>query len=447
LTRESQNLLLTALIAQRQIEFVTSKNDRISRRSLDLKILWDDIVGIARPSVLIYSNKRLVYWANILTDGEDFDSIDSIDDLKKIKEAFENWSRDWEEAQVIERFKQLPNEILNTNIWRLSTRAEKSFGTTAGIIKEIVNENLSVEDGLQRIADVFTDSEEEFFHRTRDLVVLEDFIKGAQKRTEIESYLAVCEITQDEEIEYFREKLMEIIEQSYFDPRDDLIRETQSLWENFQTQFTDYFADKHDSVMKSHPLKEEFDEIIRSDEWWEFENLARLPVFPQIHFKKVQEICRRIRELDCAFEVKKMLKTHPFCVCSFSLAKTEELKKMPEKLKENLEQTRTSYRKILKLLRQFLIPLTEQFWTNNQDEEFGKAANHLIEMLNDEDEIPLLTTEEIIILQKILEEIPESSLLEVRLPGDLEYSKHSDLRQHINSWIDELPGKSVLLKA
>ena len=45
LVREAQHLILTALVAQRQIEFITTKGDRISRRSLDLKIIWDDIEG------------------------------------------------------------------------------------------------------------------------------------------------------------------------------------------------------------------------------------------------------------------------------------------------------------------------------------------------------------------------------------------------------------------
>ena len=49
--REAQHLVLTALVANRQIEFVTTKGDRINRRSLDLKIIWDDIEGIAEDLV------------------------------------------------------------------------------------------------------------------------------------------------------------------------------------------------------------------------------------------------------------------------------------------------------------------------------------------------------------------------------------------------------------
>jgi hypothetical protein len=61
--REAQHLILTALVAQRKIEFVTSKGDRINRRSLDLKIIWDDIEGVAKPVGTVYSAARLTDWA------------------------------------------------------------------------------------------------------------------------------------------------------------------------------------------------------------------------------------------------------------------------------------------------------------------------------------------------------------------------------------------------
>ncbi|MBV9242892.1 MAG: hypothetical protein JO314_12885 [Acidobacteria bacterium] len=49
LTREAQHLVLAALVAQRQFDFVTASGNRINHRSLDLQIIWDDIQGIASP--------------------------------------------------------------------------------------------------------------------------------------------------------------------------------------------------------------------------------------------------------------------------------------------------------------------------------------------------------------------------------------------------------------
>ena len=71
-------------------------------------------------------------------------------------------------------------------------------------------------------------------------------------------------------------------------------------------------------------------------------------------------MCRRFRQLDCKFEVREMLKTHPFCACSFNLSQIEEWERLPHQLSLKIEGA--SYRtQGLMMLRQTLIPMLEQF--------------------------------------------------------------------------------------
>jgi Family of unknown function (DUF6079) len=403
LVREAQHLILTALVAQRQIEFVTSKGDRINRRSLDLKIIWDDIEGIARPASVFYGNARLTEWAQILTGADNLRSIDTPEDCKEVVKALEVWLNDWQSAQILDRFNALPDELLNTKIWRISTHAGKTFGVVAATVGDILEETVSLDEGLHRVADAFSDSEREFFARTKDLVVLEDFINGIGKREQFLAYLAVCETTEDEKIEYFREKLLQIFDASFLNPNEVYNREIENLWQSFHARFTEHFAVKHDLVMKSHHLQEKFDEILRSDEWWEFENLSRFSVFPTARWKEAQNICRQLRDLDCRFDVREMLKTHPFCACSFSLQQIREWEKLPQNLEETINQGRKVYRNVLQILAETLVPLLKQFAADNRIEEFSESVAHLIEVLQDAEEIPLLTNEELIILQKVFE--------------------------------------------
>ncbi|CAN5304430.1 hypothetical protein BH20ACI1_BH20ACI1_02010 [soil metagenome] len=403
LPREAQHLILTALVAQRQIEFVTTKGDRINRRSLDLTIIWDDIEGVAKPSSVLYGKERLTEWAKILTGSDAFLSIDASEDFREIKISLQSWLTDWQTARVLERFNELSAEILNTKIWRISTHAEKTFGVAAATVKMVLDESISLEEGLHRIADAFSDSEQEFFSCAKNLIVLEDFINGAAKREKIWTYLAICETTQDEKIEYFRDKLLKIIDESYANPSETLNREMENLWQTFHAGFAEHFSIKHDTIMKSHHLQEKFDEILRSDEWWEFENLSRLPIAHQNYRKEAQTICRQFKELDCRFDVREMLKTHPFCACSFNLSKIRSWETLPLTLQEIIDDGRKSYRNALRSLAETLVPLIEQFSAKNKDNEFSEASLNLIKILEGSEDVRFLDNNELIILRKVFE--------------------------------------------
>lgn len=446
LVREAQHLILAALVAHRRIEFVTSKGDRINRRSLDLKIVWDDIVGIARPSTVLHSSTKLTDWARTLTAVDTFKTIDDPNDREKVRGALANWLMDWQNADALGRFDELPEEILNTKIWRLATNAQKTFGSVATTVSEILGDTISLEEGLQRIADAFSDSEKEFLERTRDLMRLEDFINGADMREKVWKYLAVCEITHDENIEKLREKLLEFINEMSVAPSEIINRELERLWQVFHEAYTEHFAIKHDTVMKSHDLQEKFDEMMRSDEWWEFENLSTLAVFQKNHWQQAQKLCRSFKELDCRSNVREMLKERPFCSCSFRLSQMREWENLPKALTETLSRGRASYRKTLRILGQTLVPLLEYFGEQTTEVEYAEAALKLAEVLNKDAEIPLLSTAELIILEKAVQALPASPMLQIQLPSESGFLSREELRDQLTEWLDELPSEPVLVK-
>ena len=446
LVREAQHLILTALVANRQIEFVTTKGDRITRRSLDLQIIWDDIEGIALPSAANYSTERLTQWAKIITAADTFASIDSPEESFAVKKALDDWLTGWHKTRLLERFNELPDEILNTKIWRLSLLADKTFGSVAMTVASVLDDSIAPDEGLHRIADAFSDSEEEYFERAKDLVVLEDFISGTSRREEIRTYLAVCETTDDPKIEVLREKLFQMLEETIVNPSQLTNREMENFWQAFHTRFAEHFAAKHDFVMKSHLLQEKFDEIMRSNEWWEFENLSKLPVFPQVYRCETKGICRQFRELDCAFSVREMLATHPFCACSFNLAQIGEWERLPQRLLETIEKGRRSYRAILFKLRDTIAQLLMQFANRPMDEEYKTAVKNLSDTFRQGRELPLLGNAELVILQKAFENLPTSILLETNFPAAKDYVSRQDLKEKVSRWLDELPDEPVLVK-
>ncbi len=405
LVREAQHLILTALVAQRQIEFITTKGDRISRRSLDLKIIWDDIEGIAKPAGKVYSSQRLTEWATILTGAHNFRTIDVPEDTEAITTALNNWLSEWNESGIIKRFNALADDILNVKIWAISVQADKTFGTVAEIVKSVLENFISLEEGLHRIADTFSDSEEEFFSTTKNLVILDDFINGVKTREKIWSYLAICENTDDDELEVLREKILELLEENYHQPSLAMNRELENLWQEFLTKYSDHFAFNHDFIMKSHHLQENFDEIMRSDAWWEFESLSRFEIFRPAFWEEAKKNCRQFKELDCHFDVREILNKHPFCACSFNLSQINEWEKLPETLRKNIDQGRTSYRRTLQMLDEDLTPILDEI--SKQDDEFSVPATNLILRLKEKNDQTDFSNQELIVLQKVLSRFKE----------------------------------------
>lgn len=446
LVREARHLLLTALVAQRQIEFVTSKGDRINRRSLDLKIIWDDIDGIAQPLGAAYSEKRLTEWARILTGSQNLPSIEVHADRETVKNGLRNWLSDWESARVLERFNELPDEILNTRIWRLAVHSERTVGSVAETVRGVLNESVSLDEGLHRVADAFSNSEEAFFNCAQNLMRIDDFLSGANLRETIIGYLAVSEPTGDAEIEKQRDALLSLIEEIYRQPSQILNSEMNEMWDLFQENFTEFYARRHDAVMKSHQLQEKFDKIMSSPEWWEFENLSAVGFLPSYFFKQAQTISRRLKQLNCRHNTRETLKSYPFCVCAFSLAETEDWERLPQTLWEIVNQGLFSYRRALLLLSEALVPLIENFSAATVEMEFVAAADHLNAILQKDTAFEPLTDKELFILQKLGKSMSETPKIHLKIPAAVDFVSSDELREKLDQWLCEMPSAPVLMR-
>ncbi len=423
LVREAQHLILTALVAQRQIEFVTSDGDRITSRSLDLKIIWGDIVGVAKPTDSSYSIKKLTTWANVFVGDQEFKSFDNEDDRENLRKAFEDWTVDWKKSRILERFAELPDEILNVRIWNLAARSAKTIGSVADCVKAASEGAMTFEECLDRIADAFFDSKKEMDKCYRDLETLDHFVKGTSLRTEIQSYLAVCEMTPNEDIEELRRKLINISDISYTTPTDANNRELGYLWNKFQRSYSEYFANRHELVMRSHSLQEQYDEVLRSDQWWEFENLSNLQFFERSHWAETMEICRRLDELDCRVNVMEALAKRPFCMCSFSLTRVDYWENLPQLLQATIANGIRAYREALYNQRDEIASILLHFANEAKEDEVRTMANDLSENLKQQKEITRFSDLQLKILSEVL---TKSSVVRQPAPKDQKKSNKAE---------------------
>jgi hypothetical protein len=402
LVREAQHLLLTALVAQRQIDFVTGKGDRINQRSLDLKIIWDDIVGIAKPAGPAFSAKKLARWAVLVSGAANLKSLDDEASRTTLTSALQTWHSEWTRGRVLKRFNELPDDILNASIWNLASRCSKTLVAMAENIKSALDGAISLEECINRIADIFSDSEEQFQRAQSELVVIDSFIKGAPTRSQILSYLSGCEITDNDEIEETREQLYHLVDVSYRNPSDASNREMGYLWIKFQRDFADHFAARHDAVMRSHSLHAGYNEIMRSDEWWEFENLTRIPMFASLIGGEIAEMRRRLEEIDCGFPVREALDARPFCKCSFGLGSEKDWEKLPERLSNSIRQNLALFRRTVTEKRESTLPLLEEFRAKSTDTIAAAAASILVDSIKRGEDLPRFTPIQLQVLQLAL---------------------------------------------
>ena len=334
LTREARQLVSAALVAQRQFEFVTSSGDRISHRSLDLQIIWDDIVGLAQPLNEAYPAERLLSWAKLITGNKEIRSLDSSADRELLVKALSMWLEKWRESNVLIKFDALGDEDLNAGIWKIAANLKKSYGSIAEMIVTVSAGELSVEKFLQSAADLFSDSEAEFAKKADDLSTLGEFIATVAARNAITTYLSKCEVTDDPQIELGRQALLARIHAA--PPSATLTREHEESWLDFKKRYIEYFAERHEMVMSPATSMRLTKDVVGSDEWSAFESFASNVLFDGGVAAKVRVLLREIRQTYCTAKVSDVLETVPSCTCSFDLTNHERMSGLGEELRTSL---------------------------------------------------------------------------------------------------------------
>jgi hypothetical protein len=383
LVREGQQLLLTELVAQRLVEFVTTKGDRINQRSLDLDIIWDDIVAVAKSASAAMSAKKLAGWAIAVTGDASFQLLDSDSERERFRQALASWVAEWRSAAALEQFRELPDDALNTAVWRLAVDCGRTIGTFAEFAADAVSGAISVDECLKRTSDLFNDSTEEFERAKSKLAVVESFTKGVASRAEISSYLAGCEFTGDSEIEDLREHVFRVVDTSFSNPSDASNREMGYLWIKFQRDFVEHYVQKHDSTILKSGLKQRFEEIYRSDDWWEFENLRDLEMIDRAAEEPVENVHRRFSGFNCEMNVRELMKSRPACTCSFSLSRADDWDYAPDMLREAVAESVRRQRASLSSQKGVLLARLSELKQKTKAAETEAAASKLIKWLTD----------------------------------------------------------------
>ena len=334
--RESQRILLTALVAGRKIDFVTAKGDRINRRSLDLRLIWDDITGIARSVENVLSHDRLVHWAKLLSGDPVFASFTESKDTEQLRRSLSLRLSEWRKERILERFESLSDEVFNTRIWRTGSSAAKSFTALFEIFGRILNGETEPEAGILQAANLFSDSDEEYGRRAAELDMIRHFVKGTIIRDSVLSYVFSADHTSDPDLERLRNRLIDAANLCILDPSEARNREAALFFDKFKKDYVVHFTQQHDAIMHAHNLQEKFNSVIASSDWNEFHSLANYGLADAEDQRTIAGQKSRFNDLDCRFDTAKLVSTIGRCHCVFSLHDAESWAWLPSEMMESL---------------------------------------------------------------------------------------------------------------
>lgn len=447
LLREAQHLILAALVAQRRIELVTESGDRIGRRTLDLKLRWDEVAGVARAATLLHGAEELTEWARLLTHQPSLDSITNPAARENVRAALSEWLEAWRTSHLLESFDALPDEGLTTRTWKLAAGVRKSFGAAADAVEAALADIISLEEGLQRVADAFGDSSEQFARGTEQLAQLSSFVAGLALREKARAYLATAEPTMIDEIESARRELLAMIEdtQSLFDRESN--KRFDILWREFHARYGEHYATMHAETVGANSNRRAIDALTRGDEWREFEALSDLSIVNRQHWEQTEELLRRARRSSCDLNVRQLLSERPACACSFRLARAAALARLPQELSETMEQGRHAYRRTLALLSTPLAIALDAIARKEEDGETASRARSLSGSFARGTETAHFTRADVQLVEQALQRMATPPPVRVRLPaGEYGLLTREELRARLNQWLDDLPDQPALVE-
>lgn len=447
LVREGTYLLLSAMVAARLLEFVTSNGDRINYRSLDLKLIWDDIVGVSPPTESFYSSERLLLWGSLLT-GKTFSSLKTTGERLAIMEALTLWADEWKAKDVAARFDALRDDHLNTRNWRLASMSTRAFKSVADAIGAVGIGAINVETCLQLIAEAFSDSETEYARHAGDLEALVQFIEGVALRTEAISWLSLCEVTGDVTIDQTRLELYRAFDTGLNDATPGSVIELNNKWARFRKMYSEYFIDRHDMTVVSPYLREKLAEIMKTDIWWEFENLSDIDGFDRSYRRSTNQILSKIRRLDCRYDTSKLFAKQPFCGCPYTLRDAGDVEALPELLWRVVNQGLLSYRETLRKNEGAIKKILEPQIKGERSGTAKQAFTDLLAYLATEKDFRRLSDPEIQLIRKAFAALNGGGMIPAGRPtGDADhYSVNSaelpdfaDAVDELNAMLESMP--------
>jgi hypothetical protein len=240
--------------------------------------------------------------------------------------------------------------------------------------------------------------------------LIENYLIAVDLRETVLRFLAASEPTRDPKLEMTREALIRSLDRALKQPAEARNREVSYLWSQFHRAYTETYIAAHDGVLRAHDLQEKFDEILRTDIWWEFRHLSQIAGLKTPEWQSSTELIRRLSSLDCSFDVRNALTESPSCFCQLRMADAEKWHKMPDALWSEISKGQVAVRDAIRARsREILDEIETVLADKRAGDDQVTAARELRELLRAGADIPRLNLAKIELLRNLFDAAAQES--------------------------------------
>jgi hypothetical protein len=214
LSLEAIHLILTAMIAQCGYEFVTRQGSRIGRSTLDLQLVWDDIISIAPPLQIRHAKAEIAGWCELLMECVVEPSNGNIQRDGDVADCILAWHRHWKTRGIEQLFRDLHSENMSLRSWKKIENIRASMGRALEIVSEWLGAGGSADDVLFGMINCFKRSQSYYRSVLSDVEqMLSEAALNELRKIGI-SYLLRARLSDDQVVESHRLGLCQVVEKN-----------------------------------------------------------------------------------------------------------------------------------------------------------------------------------------------------------------------------------------
>lgn len=327
LSLEAIHLILTAMIAQCGYEFVTRQGSRIGRSTLDLQLVWDDIISIAPPLQIQHAKIEIAGWYELLMEGGVEPSDESTQENGDITDCIIAWHRHWRTRGIEQLFRDLNSENMSLRSWKKIENIKSSMGRALDLISEWLGAGGSAEDVLFGMINCFKRSQS--FYRS----VLSDVEQMLSEAAHNElrkigiSYLLRARLSDDRVVESHRLGLCQVVEKNEYsaDPSSWI----EAAATRFYQEYGAYFIRQHDvAAHLADGFREFVKDVKNRKRFLQLKELAETPWFESSDRFLLGRLDRWSAIEFCSVEDLEKLGPDLTCECGFD--PTEDMPPEPK---------------------------------------------------------------------------------------------------------------------